>query len=144
MEILGHNPYIVVDSAHNGDSASKLRVALHDFFPGYHILLVFGASADHPFADSLQELVPAARQIFVTRSRHPRAAIPETLHQTITALGYSSSIVPSVPEALDAALENAAANDLICVTGSIFTVADAREAWSRRSGLPLPPLDPEL
>jgi len=144
MEILGHSPYVVVDSAHNGDSASKLRTALQDFFPGHRVILIFGASADHPFADSLHELLPAAHHILVTRSRHPRAATPEMLSQTITALGYSSSIVPSVPEALDAALENAAANDLVCVTGSIFTVADAREAWCRRNGLPLPPLDPEV
>jgi folylpolyglutamate synthase/dihydropteroate synthase len=59
-------------------------------------------------------------------------------------LGYQASIAPDVPRALDAALESAVSNDLVCCTGSIFTVADAREAWCRRNGLPLPPTDPEL
>lgn len=144
LEILGHAPYVVVDSAHNGDSASKLRVALQDFFPGHRVILVFGASADHPFADALHELLPAADQTFITRSRHPRAAPPEVLSQTVADLGYQSLIVPTVPEALETALEKAAANDLVCITGSIFTVADTREAWCQRNGLPLPPLDPEL
>jgi dihydrofolate synthase/folylpolyglutamate synthase len=144
LEILGHSPYVVVDSAHNGDSAGRLRVALGDFFPSRRVILIFGASRNHPFADALRELAPISHQIFVTRSRHPRAAAPEFLSQTITALGYQSSIVSNVPEALDAALQNATANDLVCVTGSIFTVADAREAWCQRNGLPLPPLDPEL
>jgi len=144
LEILGDTPFVVVDSAHNGDSASKLRSALEDFFPGHHVILIFGASADHPFNDALHELLPAADQGYVTRSRHPRAAAPEILSQTVAALDYDSDIVASVPQALDVALEKAAPNDLICITGSIFTVADAREAWCQRNGLPLPPLDPEL
>jgi len=144
LEILGHEPYVVVDSAHNGDSANKLRRAFLDFFPGHHIMLVFGASADHPYDDALQELLPAANRIFVTSSRHPRAAAPEVLSQTVAELGYEASIVPNVPQALDAALENAAPNDLVCITGSIFTVANAREAWCERNGLPMPPLDPEI
>ena len=144
LEILGRKPYVVVDSAHNGDSANKLRRAFQDFFPGHRVILVFGASADHPFDEALQELLPAADQIFVTRSRHPRAAAPEVLSQTVAELNYAASIVPDVPQALDAAVETAAPNDLVCITGSIFTVADAREAWSKRNDLPLPPLDPEL
>jgi dihydrofolate synthase/folylpolyglutamate synthase len=144
LEILDHDPYIVVDSAHNGDSAHKLGAALQDFFPGHHVIFIFGASADHPFVDALHELLPLAHQIFATRSRHPRAADPMALRQTIADLGYGSSIAPSVPAALDTALQGADLNDLICITGSIFTVADAREAWCRRNGVPLPPLDPEL
>jgi dihydrofolate synthase/folylpolyglutamate synthase len=144
LEILDHDPYIVVDSAHNGDSAHKLGAALQDFFPGHHVIFIFGASADHPFADALQELLPLAHQIFATRSRHPRAADPEALRQTIADLEYGSSIASSVSAALDTALQSADLNDLICITGSIFTVADAREAWCRRNGVPLPPLDPEL
>jgi dihydrofolate synthase/folylpolyglutamate synthase len=144
LEILGDEPYVVVDSAHNGDSARKLREALQDFFPGHHVILVFGASADHPFEDALRELLQVADQTFITRSRHPRAAAPELLQQTIAALDRQSSIVPNVSQALDVALDHAEPKDLICITGSIFTVADAREAWFIRLGLPLPPLDPEL
>jgi dihydrofolate synthase/folylpolyglutamate synthase len=134
----------VVDSAHNGDSASKLRVALQDFFPGHHVTFIFGASGDHPYADVLRELLPAAHRVFITRSRHPRAAAPEALAQTAAELGHPASIVASVPDALDAALGSTGPNDLVCITGSIFTVADAREAWCRRNGLALPPLDPEV
>jgi dihydrofolate synthase/folylpolyglutamate synthase len=144
FEILGHKPYVVVDSAHNGDSAGKLRMALQDFFPGHHVTLIFGASGDHPYADALRELLPLAHGIFITRSRHPRAAAPEALAQTVADLGYRASIIANVPDALNAALESAGPNDLICVTGSIFTVADAREAWCKRNGHTLPPLDPEV
>ena len=143
LEILGHDPYVVVDSAHNGDSANKLQAALHDFFPGRRVILVFGASSDHPFADALAELLPTAQRVFVTRSRHPRAAAPEMLAETVSQLGRRAELTQSVPEALQAALQNAHPNDLVCITGSIFTVADGREFWCRYKGLPLPPTDPE-
>jgi dihydrofolate synthase/folylpolyglutamate synthase len=144
LEILGHDPYVVVDSAHNGDSANKLQVALHDFFPGRRLILIFGASGDHPYADALAELLPSAQRIFVTRSRHPRAAPPESLLQSVSGLGYQAELVPGVPEAVSAALNGAAPGDVICITGSIFTVADAREFWCKAKGLPLPPTDPNL
>jgi dihydrofolate synthase/folylpolyglutamate synthase len=144
LEILNCQPYLIVDSAHNGDSASKLRQALRDFFPGRRIMLVFGASGDHPFQDALRELLPIATRMFITRSRHPRAAAPERLLETVVQLGYQASVVTPVGEAIMAALQNSATNDLICVTGSVFTVADAREFWFRHSGLPLPPIDPPV
>jgi dihydrofolate synthase/folylpolyglutamate synthase len=144
FEILGEDPFVVVDSAHNGDSADKLRAALQEFFPGHRIILIFGASGDHPFNDALQELLPVAHRTILTRSRHPRAAAPETLRQTATSLGYSCFTSPDIPTALETVLKNASANDLICITGSIFTVADAREIYFRRNNLPLPPIDPEI
>jgi dihydrofolate synthase/folylpolyglutamate synthase len=144
FEILGEDPYVVVDSAHNGDSANKLRVALQEFFPGHRVILIFGASGDHPFNDALQELLPLASRTILTRSRHPRAATLEALSQTAASLGYSCLTTPDVPTAMESVLKDAGANDLICITGSIFTVADAREIYFKRNHLLLPPIDPEV
>ena len=144
LEILGRNPFVIVDSAHNGDSANKLQTALRDFFPGRRVTLVFGASNDHPFDDSLAELLPISCKVIVTRSRHPRAAAPEILARTVSELGYTASSTDNVPEAIKAALEHAHPKDLICISGSIFTVADAREYWFSHNQLPLPQIDPDI
>jgi dihydrofolate synthase / folylpolyglutamate synthase len=144
LEILGHDPYVVVDSAHNGDSAEKLKCALHDFFPGRRVVMIFGASGDHPFRDALHELAPAAAHTILTHSRHPRAADAKTLKQAVDEMGYEAIVTANVPEAIEHALKNAQNNDLICITGSIFTVADAKEYWCQRNDLPLPPTDPEV
>ena len=66
------------------------------------------------------------------------------LARTVADLGYQASVVPNVPDALEAALQSASPKDLVCITGSIFTVADVRVAWCKRNGHPLPPLDPEV
>jgi dihydrofolate synthase/folylpolyglutamate synthase len=144
LEILGQHPYVIVDSAHNGDSANKLQAALQELFPGRRIVLIFGASGDHPYDHALRELLPIADQAIMTRSKHPRAASPEVLAQTTATLGHTVRMEPDVASALEAALAIAGPEDVICVTGSIFTVAEARLDWFARTGQPLPPTDPEV
>ena len=144
LEILSQHPHLIVDSAHNGDSASKLRASLEELFPGRRIIFVFGASGDHPFDHSLRELLPVAAHTYLTRSQHPRAAETLVLFETAAGLGFGErvSTALTVPAALTAALAQAGPDDVVCVTGSIFTVAEARADWFARTGQPLPPTDP--
>ncbi|HXV44258.1 MAG TPA: cyanophycin synthetase, partial [Anaerolineae bacterium] len=142
LEILGRKPYVIVDGAMNGDSAEKLIQALQRYFPGQPITFIFGASSDHPIRDMLAALLPHAAHMFMLASRHPRAEKAERLTALAEAMGYQTTPMPDVASALEQALAGAGQIDLICVTGSLFLVADAREAWLRRNGLPLPPLDP--
>jgi dihydrofolate synthase/folylpolyglutamate synthase len=142
MEILHRQPYLVVDSAMNGDSAEKLVKTLHQYFAEAKITFIFGASADHPVPDMLKAILPAAARVFVTASTHPRAAKPERLAAMAADLGYQVSVEPDLPTALDQALVGAGPDDLICATGSLFLVAEIRESWLRRNQMPLPPVDP--
>jgi dihydrofolate synthase/folylpolyglutamate synthase len=142
LEILSRSPGLIVDSAMNGDSAEKLMQALRRHFPERSPTFIFGASNDHPIRDMLQVLLPHAQHMFVTASRHPRAEKPELLAEAALSLGFQVTPVPDIAAALVSALAEAGPPDLLCVTGSLFLVADAREAWLRGQRLPLPPLDP--
>jgi dihydrofolate synthase/folylpolyglutamate synthase len=142
LEILSRSPGLIVDSAMNGDSAEKLVQALQRHYPQHRYTFIFGASSDHPITDMLQALLPQATRMLVTASRHPRAAAPEFLVMAAASLGYSVIPVADITAALEMALHQAQPNELICVTGSLFLVAAAREAWLQRQNLPLPPLDP--
>jgi dihydrofolate synthase/folylpolyglutamate synthase len=142
LELLQQTPFLVVDSAMNGDSAEKLIQALQHHFPERPITFIFGASSDHPISDMLKALLPHAARMFTVASRHPRAAKAEWLATLAAELGYTAVSLPDVATTLARTLAEAAPDDLICVTGSLFLVADAREAWLRRQGLPLPPIDP--
>jgi dihydrofolate synthase/folylpolyglutamate synthase len=142
MEILKRQPYLVVDSAMNGDSAEKLVKTLHQYFPGSKITFIFGASSDHPVLDMLKVLLPACRRMVVTASTHPRAAKPENLAALAAEIGYEVTVTPDLPLALEQALAGQSQDDLICATGSLFMVAEIRESWLRRSRLSLPPIDP--
>ncbi len=58
FEVLNRKPYLVVDSAHNRDSAHKLRQAMEDYFHGKPVTLIFGASEDKDISGMFAELLP--------------------------------------------------------------------------------------
>jgi dihydrofolate synthase/folylpolyglutamate synthase len=140
MEIVDGAPPIVLDGAHNGDSAHKLSESLDQLFPGRRRVLVLGVTHGHSFEHIMAELLPTAGALVLTRSRHPRALTDlEALAARAEPLLRRDAgqaplmIADDAPEALQRARELAGPDDLICVTGSLFVVAAAREAL----GIPL-------
>ncbi len=142
LEILGREPLVVADGAHNGDSARKLIAALNELAGFDRLILVLGGSADHLMPDMLGALLPAAARTIVVQSSHPRAAGAAWIQARAAELGFQVETGESVAQALDLALAEAGPRDLICCTGSLFVAGDARAAWFRRQGMPLPPSDP--
>lgn len=142
LEILGRSPFVVVDSAHNGNSARNLMTALRALFPYRRLINVLGASSDHVTPDLLDALLSGADRVIATKTRHPRAAAPEWIQEQAADRGFQIEVSPAVPDALALALADAAPEDLICCTGSVFVAAEARVAWFARQGMSLPPSDP--
>ncbi len=130
FEILQRQPPIVIDSAHNRDSAHRLQIAMQDYFPGQNYILVFGASEDKDIQGIFAELLPHTKQLIVTRSFHPRAANPEDLLHLAEAYDCQTTIAASVADALDQAQNLAGSDYVVLVAGSIFIAAEAREAWN--------------
>jgi dihydrofolate synthase/folylpolyglutamate synthase len=142
FEVLRREPPLVVDCAHNGDSAAKLVLALGDYFgPDQRWTFILGASSDKDVPAMLRALAPRADRLLATQSRHPRAMSPDQI------VALAAEILPEVKVAKigDVGSAMALALDggdcLVCVTGSIFVVADAREAWALRAGSALPETD---
>lgn len=130
LEVVRRDPLVVVDGAHNGDSATKLAAALRENFIYRRLILVLGTSADKDVEAIASALAPEAAVVVATRSRHPRAANPDRI-----AAALSGDLCPQVEVARDftsaigLATALAAPGDLICVTGSLFIVADARDHY---------------
>jgi len=129
FQILSRSPVLILDSAHNRESALKLRIALDDYFPGQPVTLIFGASADKDIEGMLTELLPRVAKLIVTQAQHPRAETPERLAE----IGHSHGVAVEVHEdsenALSTALAEAGAEDVILVAGSIFVAGQAFAAW---------------
>jgi dihydrofolate synthase/folylpolyglutamate synthase len=74
-------------------------------------------------------------ELILTKSIHPRAADP---HELVKKAGHQRAqvcVVEDVPSALWQALTGAHPDDLICITGSLFVVAEARAAWLDAQGI---------
>ena len=142
LEILGRDPVVVVDGAHNGDSARKLIAALKAMGGYRDLIVVVGGSADHLTPELMGALLSGAARAIATQASHPRSATPAWIQERAAELGFHVEVSETVAQALDLALAKADPQDLICCTGSLFVAGDAREAWFSRQGVSLPPSDP--
>jgi dihydrofolate synthase/folylpolyglutamate synthase len=130
LQILSRSPLLVIDSAHNRESALKLRIALDDYFPGQPVTLVFGASADKDIEGMLIELLPRVSKLIVTRSQHPRAEDPARLAEFGHSHGVAVESFEDITGALKAALDHSNDHRVTLVAGSIFVAGQAIEAWA--------------
>ncbi len=131
FEVIDGSPPIVIDGAHNGDSCRRLVESLAQRFPGQRIVLVFGSSRDKDLERMLAELAPAVSIWVLTHSGHPRAMLDlPALEQCILQADPQAyvQIEPLVADALTQACELATLDGVVCVTGSLFVAAAAREA----------------
>jgi dihydrofolate synthase/folylpolyglutamate synthase len=129
FELLERDPIIVVDSAHNQDSALKLRLTIDDYLPDKEVILIFGVSEDKDIAGILSQLLPRTKHMVATQSTHPRALRAEKLVELAQQTGCPAVATADIPAALEAACKMADKNTAIVVAGSIFVAAAAREEW---------------
>ena len=131
FHILQEHPTVLVDGAHNVASMKGLVNNIKEYFAHKRIILVFGTSCDKDIPGIVNELVPLSPQVIVTRTPHSRAAPPSTLAAEFSKRGIEPETKETVTEALSRALSQADRTDIICVTGSLFVVAEALGYFSR-------------
>lgn len=132
FEIVGRSPLVVVDGAHNTHGGRALAATLDEFAVGGERILVVGTLRPH---DPLQllEAVDAskARMVIACRPDWPRGLPAEDVAAAATTLGIDVEVVPRVADAVRRALGQAAADDIVVVTGSLYVVSEARRALGR-------------
>jgi dihydrofolate synthase/folylpolyglutamate synthase len=131
FQVISRSPLIVVDSAHNVDSARRLRIALDDYFPTRRVILLFGASEDKDVAGMLDALLPRVSRVVATRTTHPRAAAPEKIAALTMERGCPAETSGDAAPGLEAALKLAGKDDLLLTAGSVFLAGAVLEEWPR-------------
>ncbi len=142
LEVVARHPLIVLDGAHNPAAADALAAALRETFAWDRLHLVLSVFSNKDLGGIVEHVAPLADVGYATRNESPRARSPEEVAEALTANGVVTRLVPTVREALEAARAAASPDDLILITGSLYTVADARRAlrggtlsrwpWNRR------------
>ncbi|MEE8414407.1 MAG: folylpolyglutamate synthase/dihydrofolate synthase family protein [Dehalococcoidales bacterium] len=127
LQVLSRRPLLVVDGAHNPDSARRLKQALEQYFDFNRAILIIGTSADKDIAGIVSELLPLFDKVIATHSIHPRAMPTATVVDEFRRQGVEAQATDDISSALPLALTMAEEKDLICVTGSLFVVAGAIE-----------------
>jgi len=125
FQIINYEPIVVVDGAHNVASMRRLVENIKAYFNYDQIFLILGISCDKDIPGIVKELVSLSPQVTVTRSAHPRAASPSVIAAEFAKWGIKPGVTGNVDKGLSQALSTAKEKDLVCVTGSLFVVAEA-------------------
>ncbi len=127
LEIVQHDPMIILDGAHNSLGAQVLfdflQSQLHDC-PDRKIILILGMMQDKNHAEYLQILLPLIGSLIVTQPHMNRAATVDELQQAVPPGNINICAIADPWEAYCQARQRARLTDLICVTGSLFLVGE--------------------
>jgi dihydrofolate synthase/folylpolyglutamate synthase len=130
FEIVRHDPLLILDGAHNPDGAQAVAETLVE---GFTVVgethLVVGVLDGRDPAELLETLDAAgAAQVVCCTPDSPRALSAEDLATAVRNVGGHAVTAPTVGAAVAVALAAAEADDVILVTGSLYTVGAARAA----------------
>lgn len=131
MEYFPSHPAVVFDVAHNPDKASHLVQSLRRTFPEsrFTFVIAVGQSKDaHEILRAFASL-PASFIFTSFETQGRTAAKPQRLANIAETLGIWGRSIGDPIEALSIARRNAAADDVIVVTGSTFVVGELRDWW---------------
>jgi dihydrofolate synthase / folylpolyglutamate synthase len=130
LEVVSRRPLVVLDGAHNPDAAAALASALAESFHWNRLHLVMAMFEDKDVETVAGVIAPLADRAYVTVNSSPRSAPAERVATALRKAGLAEvERFDSVGEAVAAARETAGPDDLILVTGSFYTVADARSLF---------------
>lgn len=127
FEIVSKHPLIVLDGAHNVDSARKLKQAITHYLNDFKIIFIFGVSQDKDITGILEVLLPGCEEVIFSKSQHPRASIPAMLVKLVENVAIKTRITDDLVQAMDWAKKSADQKTAIVVTGSLFIAAEARQ-----------------
>ena len=140
LQVVGVDPSVLVDAAHNPDGARALASAVATYFTFDEVCVVVGALDEKDAAGIITALAPIASRFHVTRSSSTRAIDEEELGEIVREVAGPDSyeVFADAEDALASAREWAGGADkrAVLVTGSITLVGDAiaiadREGWKR-------------
>jgi len=122
LEVVNENPTIILDGAHNSDSARVLAEFLKSHYKDKKKILVFGVMKDKDCRKIIEKIVPFTDSVILTKPATERAISPYEMERYVK----NAVITEDVRSALIKAKIIADKNSLILVTGSFYTIGEAK------------------
>lgn len=136
VEILGRQPTVVLDVAHNVASVQALVQALQESFASRQRSLLLSVTRDKDVEGIVRELVPHFHRVVVTEYQEnpravPTAKLAKLVRAELVRLGrdeVAKSVIeePQPHKAWNRIETTADKNELVCITGSFFIAAELR------------------
>ena len=117
FECISQNPLVILDAAHNGDSAVRLAEALNTCYPGKRFLCILGSVPGKDVRGIAEGLKKLNGEFILTNPETPRgSALPQLKEAAISAGLEIRAIIPNITDRTQ--LPN---DEPMVFTGSFFT-----------------------
>lgn len=127
MEFISRSPRILIDGAHNVDGMDALTKSLKDFSYN-NLIVVLGILRDKDIEGMVKKISHLAEHIITTMPNSERAFDSEKLAEVVRRCNPKCEVhvTRNVKDAIEMAKRICKNDDLICVTGSLYTVGEVR------------------
>jgi dihydrofolate synthase/folylpolyglutamate synthase len=130
LEVVAHNPLVVIDGTKNVAGARAVRAALDEEFPYGPRTWVVGILQQKDAGEMLDALgIRADDNVVCCRPEIPRARNPVEIAEAAQQLGVPTEhieVIDRVADAVDAAITATPADGQVIVAGSLYVAGPAR------------------
>jgi dihydrofolate synthase/folylpolyglutamate synthase len=139
LEVFKREPLVLLDGAHNPAGARVLGSFLSETkqVRKGRLVLVIGILADKNISGILNELVPFSDEVILTRPDFSGAASLENLKKALQDFSIPVTAVESISDAVAFAMGRLLPQDVLCITGSLYTVGAAKAYLEGRAKPPV-------
>lgn len=128
LELAKENPPVLLDGAHNIEGIEALAAFLEQVRSSYdHLYLVMSILKDKDVAPMVRRVAPIATGVTFTQNHNLRASTADDLAHVLAGEQLEIKVIPDFQQAIAEAIATAGSRDLICITGSLYTIAEARD-----------------
>ncbi len=121
-ETIHQHPFVIVDVGHNEDGIKQIVAQLAE--TTYNKLHIITGMVKDKEVEKVLSLLPKDATYYFTHAHLPRALPGDQLQEKAAVFGLKGETYPDVNNALNIALQNASADDLILVCGSVFLAGE--------------------
>jgi dihydrofolate synthase/folylpolyglutamate synthase len=125
VQTISERPLVVVDGAHNPGAAKVLAETIKKDFTFKRLIVVLGIMKDKDIHTIVKEIAPLSDHIICSAPEYYRAAKPEELHRVVSAYSKRAEMIEGLKAAIEKAKAMTGPDDMILITGSLFTVGEA-------------------
>lgn len=131
MQVLSHNPPVIIDGAHNVQGITALLETTRRVFPERKPVFVISILADKDYSEMVHLICSAASRIYVARNESDRAASVEDQMAEVAKHDVPAIACQSVADAYAQAVASLRGDDVLICGGSLYTVGEVLKAQQR-------------
>ena len=124
FEIISKSPYIILDGAHNGESALALYDTLRCLFKKREVSLILGVSSDKDILAIGKKITSLADNVIFTQAESTRSLSAYSLAEKLSKFCNNSFVATDPRDALTFAKSITSKDGVIVITGSLFLIGD--------------------